>query len=89
MPSINSKNAKVTVDATITGVNDDGVNYSIDILVNYGGLIQGFNIQVPIATFTTEKDYKTWLTNWVTTNKASFIPPNSDSLFVGISVSGV
>lgn len=81
--------AKTVIDAVITGINDNGTNYSIDILVNYGGLVQGYNVQVPVSTFTTTKNCQDWLTSWVTANKASFIEPNTDSLFIGISVTGI
>lgn len=79
---------KDTADAVIVGINDDGVNYLIDIMVSYGDKKQGFNVSVPVSTFATAKDCETWLGNWVTANKASFAGPNYDSLFLGISVTG-
>jgi hypothetical protein len=79
---------KTTFDATIVGVNDDGVNYSIDILVVYGGKRQGFNVSVPVSTFNTVNECEAWLGDWVTANKASFAGPHSDSLFLGVSVTG-
>jgi hypothetical protein len=82
-----AKKSKTTYTAKIVGCADDGVNYYIDIIVDMGTYNKAFNVITAISSFTDASSCTTWLTSWVSSNKASFLP-GDNSLFIGTSVTG-
>ncbi|VVB51803.1 Uncharacterised protein [uncultured archaeon] len=76
---------KVKYTATITSCADDGTNYYISISVDIGGSYLGYTVTVPISTFSTTNECSSWLSDWITENKASFEDNSQNGLFVGVS----